>query len=875
MSPNISCNLELERTKRRYTSTLNYLRYIQKSGKIKLLSRSQVNALKSRLSRHLNLIKRHLKLAVIALGLGVITPVDLDAQCQMNRLPISTQTSFSTFNEYSAPTFVDIDEDGDMDLIIGFRRGTISTYENKDGHFERLNGLINPLSGEDPAYFLSPTFADIDNDGDDDAFIGRGSGIAYFENEDGVFTEVTGAANPLDGINVNKNLSPTFIDIEGDGDLDVFIGEYYGTIRFFRNENGAFTNVTGASNPFNGEDFGSYSSPSPTFVDIDNDGDPDAFVGALGGDISFFRNDSGIFSEVTGTGNPLNGVDVGSNAKPTFVDIDNDGDSDVFIGDLQGFIRFFKNENGVLTEELLSDNSFEAMDLGSSSAPTFGEIDNDGDEDLVIGNQDGELRYFINTNDTFNEAIGINNPFDNIDVGSFAKPVLIDFDPTDSDHDLDLFIGASDGTIHFYKNTGGSFSEITGTGNPLNGIDVGSLAAPAFIDFNKDNAPDAFIGAGDGTIHYYKNNNDGTFSEVLLFGNPFTAVDVEQSATLTFYPYDKSRAFVGSNDGTIREYRLGSSYYQLVDDYPFQGIDVGFGSAPAISNDGKVFIGQSRGKIFAFNKEGNRSNVWQGDNSNHWNADTSNWELKLIPRGGCDNVYINGSTILNVDPTHLAAGRTLTVKQEGQFEVKPGAQMIIAQDILTDNSGNIYKTGKIGKATWMLENLRTSEFNDGTLINQIDAGNTWSIFDFPAKAIYDNTENNLIPYGYLYNGYAIEDSRLCPVGWHVSTIQDWEDLISFLGGPAIAAGPLKEAGFTHWSSPNSGATDQVGFGALPGGNRRPDGSFGNLNLYGNYWVIEQPGPSLIDYNIEYNTVDVTQIPITDKKWGLSVRCVEN
>jgi len=820
-------------------------------------------------------IMRYLKLATLSTGLCATGIIDVDAQCKMKRLPISNQTSFSTTVLYAAPTFVDIDKDGDQDLIVGHQKGMLITYENNNGHFERLNGLVNPFNGGDTAYFLAPAFADLDLDGDFDAFIGSSSGIAYLKNDNGTFTEVTGASNPLNGVILDQYLSPTFVDIDGDSDLDAFIGEYNGSILFYKNENATFTNDTGTDNPFNGQNFGTYSKPAPTFVDIDGDGDSDAFVAVNFGSIRFFENDAGTFNELTGSGNPLNGVDVGAYAKPTFVDIDNDGDPDAYIGTSQGFIRFFRNDNDVFTEEIVSDNSFEAVDLGSASAPTFGEIDNDGDEEMVIGAQDGTLRYFINNNDAFNEAVEDNNPFDNIDVGSSSKPVLIDLDPTDSDFDLDLFVGASDGTIHFYKNTGGSFEEVIGSGNPFDGVDVGTGAAPSFVDFNKDNAPDAFIGTGDGTIHYYKNNNDGTFSRVLLFGNPFTAVDVGQSATVAFRLGDKSRALIGSNDGKIREYRLGSSYYELVDDSPFEGVDVGFRTAPAIQNNGRVFIGQSQGKIFVFNKEGSRSNVWQGDANSHWNADTSNWELKLIPRGGCDNVFVNGSTILNVDPTHLAAGRTLTVKQEGQFEVKSGAQMIISQDILTDNSGNIYKTGKIGKATWMLENLRTTKFNDGTFINQIDPGNTWSNFEFPARTPYNNTDSNLIPYGYLYNGYAVEDSRMCPVGWHVSTIQDWEAMISFLGGPAIAAGPLKEAGFAHWLSPNTGATNEVGFGALPGGNRRPDGSFGNLTLYGNYWVIEQPGPSLIDYNLEYNTVDVTQIPITDKKWGLSVRCVEN
>jgi hypothetical protein len=138
--------------------------------------------------------------------------------------------------------------------------------------------------------------------------------------------------------NLGRYAKPAFADIDNDGDFDVFVGEYYGTISFFENtgttSEPVFEERTGAANPFDGVDVGDYSAPA--LVDIDNDGDFDAFVGEAYGTISFFENTGSAsapaFTEQTGGANPFNTVDVGYYSTPAFVDIDDDGDFDAFMG---------------------------------------------------------------------------------------------------------------------------------------------------------------------------------------------------------------------------------------------------------------------------------------------------------------------------------------------------------------------------------------------------------------------------------------------------------------------------------------------------------------------------------------------------------------
>ena len=142
----------------------------------------------------------------------------------------------------------------------------------------------------------TPSFADLDGDGDLDAVVGEFDGnLNYFENTGSAtapaFTEHTGAANPFDGVDVGFVSTPSFADLDGDGDLDAVVGKYDGNLNYFENTGSAvapaFTERTGAANPFNGVDVGDYSAPS--FADLDGDGDLDAVVGENARQPELFR----------------------------------------------------------------------------------------------------------------------------------------------------------------------------------------------------------------------------------------------------------------------------------------------------------------------------------------------------------------------------------------------------------------------------------------------------------------------------------------------------------------------------------------------------------------------------------------------------------
>ncbi|MEG5094668.1 VCBS repeat-containing protein, partial [Microcoleus sp. B13-B4] len=144
--------------------------------------------------------------------------------------------------------------------------------------------------------------------------------------------------NPFNLNAVGTYTSPTLVDIDGDGDLDAFVGSNDGNTYYYRNTGTASAPVFAApqTSPFNLTDVGNYASP--TFVDIDGDGDLDAFVGELDGNTRYYRNTGTASTPVFAAPqiNPFNLTDVGSTASPTLVDIDGDGDLDAFVGSNDG-----------------------------------------------------------------------------------------------------------------------------------------------------------------------------------------------------------------------------------------------------------------------------------------------------------------------------------------------------------------------------------------------------------------------------------------------------------------------------------------------------------------------------------------------------------
>jgi len=195
--------------------------------------------------------------------------------------------------------------------------------------------------------------------------------------------------------------------------------------------------------------------------------------------------------------------------------------------------------------------------------------------------------------------------------------------------------------------------------------------------------------------------------------------------------------------------------------------------------------------------------------------------------------------------------------------------------------GEVYKYKLIGTQVWMIENLRATKYNDGTAIPLVTDNTAWSNLTTPGYCWYNNdaaTYKNT--YGALYNWFTVNTGKLAPTGWHVPTDAEWTTLTTYLGGES-AGGKLKstgtiEAGTGLWYSPNTGATNESGFTAVPAGSRiYDDGAFGDVGYNGYWWSSSESNTGYAWFRYLY--YDYSGVYGFDyfKSNGFSVRCVRD
>jgi len=208
---------------------------------------------------------------------------------------------------------------------------------------------------------------------------------------------------------------------------------------------------------------------------------------------------------------------------------------------------------------------------------------------------------------------------------------------------------------------------------------------------------------------------------------------------------------------------------------------------------------------------------------------------------------------------------------------------------LTDIDGNSYNWIGIGVQAWMAENLKTTRYADGTVINLVESQATWDALTFIDKAYcyYDNSSVNGDAYGALYtwagamNGASSSSSNpsgvqgVCPDGWHIPSDDEWTELINFItnnGYSGIEGSALKST--SGWYNDGNG-NDNFEFNALPGGSRYNDGQFFNLNFTGYFWSATGYDTDRAWFRyLYYNNSDITKTNYL-KKYGFSVRCIRD
>lgn len=372
---------------------------------------------------------------------------------------------------------------------------------------------------------LSVSMPDIDADGDADMLLcGRDEGRLQFYRNDGrgaagEFTFVDAALDGLDFGSGDNRLA--LHDIDADGDLDLFLGDNSGQLRFYRNEgtpaSPTFSLVTYL---FDSIDVGSTSAPA--FGDLDDDGRDDLLVGSFREGIFYYhRNNSGTHA--------FTFVDTlrdsgGNIIKPGFqfyvpalADIDADGDLDLFAGSSDPALAFYRNTGSASVPQFTLENlSFIGPeDFMSFLTPAFVDIDADLDLDLFFGSNHGFVTFYRNEGTPSAPAFSLaiqQLELDFLDLGWYAPPVLVDID---ADGDLDLFTSPDNGGLNFFRNVGDhahpQYEWIT---DRFASIYAGTGGTPCWGDLDADGDFDLLIGRDSQPIYLFKNN--GTASSVQL-----------------------------------------------------------------------------------------------------------------------------------------------------------------------------------------------------------------------------------------------------------------------------------------------------------------------------------------------------------------------
>jgi uncharacterized protein (TIGR02145 family) len=187
---------------------------------------------------------------------------------------------------------------------------------------------------------------------------------------------------------------------------------------------------------------------------------------------------------------------------------------------------------------------------------------------------------------------------------------------------------------------------------------------------------------------------------------------------------------------------------------------------------------------------------------------------------------------------------------------------------------NVYQTVTIGNQVWMAENLKYLPSVVGPGTGSLTTP-YYYVYGYSGSDVNAaKATANYTTYGVLYNWTTACNS--CPAGWHLPSDAEWSTLTTYLGDGSVAGGKLKETGTTHWSSPNTGATNETGFTALPGGSRSGDGHFGDVGIYGSWWsATEGSTNDAWSRDVGYNSSNVYRRYYLSKELGFSVRCLRD
>lgn len=309
---------------------------------------------------------------------------------------------------YNAPAVADMDGDGDLDLLVGVLGGA---YDPSRTSRENLHYLEQTapgvyatrttryLDGIDVGSESVPALVDLDGDGDLDLVLGNKiepynsstAGLYVFENRGTPSAPVFRRAGRIPAA-AGFHYAPTFADLDADGDPDLILGTWRDAVVLYRNDGTRATPRFVPADTLVRLTRGSHTTPA--LADMDGDGDLDLVVGEGSGSLNYYRNEgSRTTPRFVLESDEYLGLRAGRRSVPRFADLDGDGDHDLIVGTEAGPPLVLRNAGTRTTPDFEPDSAGAAALWPPYSAPVFGDLDGDGDLDVLLGNSSGGVQY--------------------------------------------------------------------------------------------------------------------------------------------------------------------------------------------------------------------------------------------------------------------------------------------------------------------------------------------------------------------------------------------------------------------------------------------------------------------------------------------------
>jgi uncharacterized protein (DUF2141 family) len=488
---------------------------------------------------------------------------------------------------HAAPALADIDGDGDLDLFVGAGNGRLLFFRNIGTRQLPLFELVTEhFVAPELGTHLVPVFVDLNGDRAPDLIVGNGAGDVYLLVNQGRITEpafcsvlppaeadaeppCTPAPRLIASIHPEIHAAPALVDWDGDGDYELFVGKSDGTIDYYENRGTRQDPDWRLTQPrFLAIDEGGYAAPA--FLDMNGDGKPDLIVGNSASALVLYTNKdaAGLLDLWKVTGNLLGMEHFARGLERAVIasgDVDGDGDLDLIVGDRNGGLMWVENTSTTkIPRWRVKQENLTAGARRQNSAPLLVDIDGDGDLDLLVGGGEGRIWLLRNTGTAKRpQWVLESTAFGDIDVGANSIPAMHDID---SNGVPDLFVGNGRGLVIYYHNDGTAKApEFRLVSTRFGEISVGQNAAPAFFDWNEDKQADLVIGNREGRLALVANNNPPKDTQLRAWKTVSTfweGIQVHGYGVPHFADFNgdgKSDLMIGDGDGNIRLYLNGGS----------------------------------------------------------------------------------------------------------------------------------------------------------------------------------------------------------------------------------------------------------------------------------------------------------------------------